>query len=146
MSNSDINDALPSIAIIGMSGRFPGARNLRQFWQNLSAGVESITFFSDQELIESGVDPALVSAPNFVKASGALDDVEYFDAAFFGLSPREAEIMDPQYRFFLETTWEALEDAGYNPDNYEGVIGGAIFRRYKLIFDYSRHVMIMERP
>src|SRR6201995_95528 len=65
----------------------------------------------------------IAPAPNFVKASGALDDVEYFDAAFFGISPREAELMDPQYRFFLETTWEALEDAGCHPDQYEGVIG-----------------------
>src|SRR5688572_10243765 len=106
-----------------MSGRFPGARNLGEFWRNLVGGVETITFFSDQDLIASGVNPALLEAPNFVKAGGVLDDVEYFDAAFFGFSPREAELMDPQYRFFLETTWEALEDAGYNPDNYEGAIG-----------------------
>jgi acyl transferase domain-containing protein/acyl carrier protein len=123
VSDLEPNDSLKGTAIIGMSGRFPGASNLGEFWRNLAGGVESITFFSDQDLIASGVNPALLKAPNFVKAGGALDSVEYFDAAFFGVSPREAELMDPQYRFFLETAWEALEDAGYNPDNYEGTIG-----------------------
>jgi len=123
VSDLDLNDSLQGIAIIGMSGRFPGAKNLREFWRNLAGGVESIALFSDQDLLASGVAPALLSAPNFVKASGALDDIEYFDAAFFGFSPREAGLMDPQYRLFLETAWEALEDAGYNADRYEGVIG-----------------------
>lgn len=123
MSNSDTDDALQGIAIIGMAGRFPGAKNLDEFWQNLTGGVESITFFSDKELEAGGIDPAVINTPTYVKASGALDEVELFDASFFGFSPREAELTDPQYRLFLEKSWEALERSGYVPDNYEGVIG-----------------------
>jgi acyl transferase domain-containing protein/acyl carrier protein/ubiquinone/menaquinone biosynthesis C-methylase UbiE len=111
------------IAIIGLSGRFPGAKNLEEFWHNLQAGVESITFFTDEELIASGIDPALVNHPNYVKARGVLADAELFDAPFFGLNPREAEITDPQHRLFLECAWEALENAGYTSENYAGSIG-----------------------
>jgi acyl transferase domain-containing protein len=111
------------IAIIGMSGRFPGARNVVEFWNNLRAGVESISFFSDRELSSAGIDPAVRAQPNFVNAGGLLEGVELFDASFFGFSPRDAEIMDPQQRIFLECAWESLEDAGYDPENYEGLIG-----------------------
>ncbi|WP_413173257.1 beta-ketoacyl synthase N-terminal-like domain-containing protein [Anabaena azotica] len=111
------------IAIIGLSGRFPGAKNIAEFWQNLETGVESITFFSDEELIASGIEPALVNNPNYVKARGVLADAELFDASFFGFTPREAEITDPQHRLFLECAWEALENAGYNGENYSGSIG-----------------------
>ncbi|HEX6291106.1 MAG TPA: amino acid adenylation domain-containing protein [Herpetosiphonaceae bacterium] len=112
-----------AIAIVGMSGRFPGARDVERFWQNLCAGSESITFFTDDELLAAGIDPALLSHPDYVKAGAILDDIELFDAGFFGYSPREAAIMDPQHRVFLECAWEALERAGYNPDAYEGGIG-----------------------
>ena len=111
------------IAIIGMAGRFPGARSVDQFWQNLRDGVESISFFSDEELEAAGVERSALSDPNYVKAGAVLDDLELFDASFFGFNPREAEIMDPQHRFFLECAWEALEAAGYDSETYPGRIG-----------------------
>src|ERR687885_1734327 len=104
----ELGEAL-DIAIIGLTGRFPGARNVDQFWQNLRDGVESISFFSDEELAAAGVDTELLRSPNYVKARPVLDDVDLFDANFFGYSPREAEFMDPQHRLFLESSWEALE-------------------------------------
>lgn len=111
------------IAIIGMSGRFPGAANVEVFWNNLSNGIESISQLDDGQLIASGIDPTVFQTPNYVKARGVLDNVEMFDAEFFGFSKREAELLDPQQRFFLECSWEALESAGYNPDQYSGKIG-----------------------
>jgi acyl transferase domain-containing protein/acyl carrier protein len=111
------------IAVVGMAGRFPGADNIQQFWENLKNGVESISFFSDEELIEAGVDLRLLENPNYVKAKGVLENVEYFDSPFFGYAPVEAEIMDPQVRIFHECAWEALEDAAYVPGNYSGLIG-----------------------
>lgn len=111
------------IAIIGMAGRFPGAKTIDHFWCNLRDGVESIATFSDAELIAAGVDPALLNHPNYVKAGTVLDDIELFDAAFFGYTPREAEILSPQHRFFLECAHEALENAGYNPQAYKSPIG-----------------------
>ena len=111
------------IAIVGMSGRFPGAKDVEEFWDNLSKGVEAVSFFNDEELSKAGVDAALINNPDYVKARAVLDKAEYFDAAFFGFSPREAEILDPQHRLFLECAWEALENAGCNPDRFEGKIG-----------------------
>jgi len=115
--------AIEGIAIIGMSGRFPGAKNLGEFWRNLKDGVESVSFFSDEELESSGIDPSLLRDPRYVKAKAVLQDVELFDASFFGVNPREAEIIDPQHRLFLECASEALEGAGYNPETYAGSIG-----------------------
>ena len=111
------------IAIIGMAGRFPGARNLHDYWSNLSRGVESITRFSIEELKAAGTDPAVLADPAFVPASAILDDAEMFDAAFFGYSPREARLMDPQSRVFLECAWEAFESAGYDPRSCAGPVG-----------------------
>ncbi|QFS52512.1 type I polyketide synthase [Nostoc sphaeroides] len=111
------------IAIIGMTCRVPGAKNPEEFWENLCAGVESITHFSEQELEAMGVALQLLKHPNYVKASSVLDDIEFFDALFFGFSAHEAEITDPQHRLFLECAWEALERAGYNPETYAGLIG-----------------------
>lgn len=111
------------VAVIGMSGRFPGAKNVEEFWENLKNGVESIGFFSNEELIENGVSPGLVTLPNYVKAKGYLEDIEYFDAFFFDYVPREAELIDPQARILHECVWEALENAGYVPDEYNGLIG-----------------------
>jgi acyl transferase domain-containing protein/acyl carrier protein len=111
------------IAIVGMSGRFPGARNIREFWQNLRDGVESISFFTDEELRRAGIDEETLSEPGYVKAAGALDRIELFDASFFGFNPREAEVLDPQQRIFLECAWESLEHAGYDPETYPGLIG-----------------------
>ena len=111
------------IAIIGMTGRFPGARNIDEYWENLKNGVESISFFSDEELEEVGVSPRLLRDPNYVKAHGVLEDKECFDSSFFGYTPIEGELMDPQIRIFHEASWEALEDAGYDPSSYNGAIG-----------------------
>jgi len=111
------------VAIIGMAGRFPGARNINEFWRNISGGVESVTFFSDEEVLASGVGPELLSNPNYVKAEAVMEGAELFDAKFFGYTPREAEIMDPQHRHFLECAWEALENAGYDASRYQGPIG-----------------------
>ncbi|BAZ20917.1 beta-ketoacyl synthase [Kalymmatonema gypsitolerans NIES-4073] len=111
------------IAIIGMAGRFPGANKVDSFWQNLRDGVESISFFTDEELVSAGVNRALLNDPSYVKASGVLEDIELFDASFFSFSPREAEIIDPQHRLFMECVWEALENSGYNSETYSGQIG-----------------------
>ncbi|MEM9511935.1 MAG: type I polyketide synthase, partial [Cyanobacteria bacterium P01_E01_bin.48] len=105
-----------AIAIIGMANRFPGAATPAQFWQNLSQGVESVTFFSDEELQANGVSQEIRDRPNYVNAGVMLENVDLFDADFFGYPPRQAQIMDPQQRFFLELAWEALETAGYNPN------------------------------
>ena len=111
------------IAVIGMSCRFPGAPTIKAFWENLRDGVESISFFSDQELIDSGIDPAELATSNYVKASPTPLDMESFDAEFFGYSPKEAQILDPQHRLFLECAWEALEDANCLPGTKEYVVG-----------------------
>ncbi len=133
------------IAVIGMSGRFPRARNLDAFWQNLRSGSESISFFSKQELESVGVDPSLLSDPNYVKANAVLEDIELFDASFFDYSPRTAEIMDPQHRLFLETAWEALENAGYDSKTYEGrisVYGSASISSYFLFNLFSNTELV----
>jgi amino acid adenylation domain-containing protein len=111
------------IAVIGLAGRFPGAADVSRLWLNLVAGREGIRFFTAEELIAAGVSPELVARSDYVKAKGILGDVDLFDAAFFGLNPREVELMDPQHRIFLECAWEALEDAGWEADRYPGLIG-----------------------
>src|SRR5437016_2868036 len=111
------------IAIVGMAGRFPGARNLDEFWHNLAEGVESITRLSDQEILESGVPAWYLSNPSYVKAAPILEEPGRFDAGFFGFSPMEAKTMDPQHRILLELAYEALEDSGYDPARYQGRIG-----------------------
>ncbi|HVB60817.1 MAG TPA: SDR family oxidoreductase, partial [Ktedonobacteraceae bacterium] len=124
-----------ALALIGLSGRFPGARSVEAFWHNIAGGVKSIRFFNDEELLAAGIDPALLRRPNYVKAGTAIDDIDRFDAAFFGFTPREAEIMDPQHRIFLECAWEALESAAYDPRSYRGLIGvfaGSAFSTYLL--------------
>jgi acyl transferase domain-containing protein/acyl carrier protein len=111
------------IAIVGLAGRFPGARDAGQFWDNLRNGVESVTFFSDEEMLAAGVPAELLQSANYVKARPVLDDVDRFDAGFFGYSPREAQFTDPQHRVFLECAWTALEDAGYAPRSHPGSVG-----------------------
>lgn len=130
---SDVDKFSYDVAVIGMAGRFPGARNVEEFWQNLAGGVESVSFFSDEELLRAGVEAELLGEANFVKAGAVLEDVEYFDASFFGFTPREAEMMDPQHRLFLEEAWGALEIAGYTAERYAGRIGvfaGESFNSY----------------
>jgi acyl transferase domain-containing protein len=109
------------VAVIGMAARFPGAASVDEFWSNLLAGVESVRFFTPDELAAAGVTDADV--PGFVAASGILDDVTGFDAGFFGISAREAELLDPQHRLFLETCQHALEDAGYAGDRDRARVG-----------------------
>ena len=111
------------IAIIGMAGRFPGAQDLDEFWRNLRDGVESITFFSSEELEAEGIPGAIARDDRFVKARGVVEGADLFDATFFGYNPREAEMIDPQQRVFLETAWAALETAGYDGERYRGRIG-----------------------
>ncbi|HEX6290048.1 MAG TPA: beta-ketoacyl synthase N-terminal-like domain-containing protein, partial [Herpetosiphonaceae bacterium] len=123
MTNQSSQDYTTAVAIIGMSGRFPGARNVEQFWNNIAGGVRSIRFFSDEELLAAGVEPETLRDPNFVKAGTVIEDADRFDARFFGYPPREAETMDPQHRLFLECAWEALERAAYDPETYKGLIG-----------------------
>lgn len=120
---SEQAQAPQGVAIVSMNGRFPGANDVERFWGNLRNGVESITRFTADELIEEGHDPELVNLPEYVKAKGIVDGVDLFDAFFFGFSPREAETMDPQHRIFLECCWEALELAGYDSNRYPGRIG-----------------------
>jgi acyl transferase domain-containing protein len=123
MPDPNSNEPFEAVAIIGMSGRFPGARNLTEFWRNLRDGIESISFFTPEELESAGVDRDRWNRPDFVRAGGVLEGIEDFDASFFGFNPRDAELLDPQQRIFLECAWHALEDAGYNPDSYSGSIG-----------------------
>ncbi|MCP4147168.1 MAG: SDR family oxidoreductase [bacterium] len=111
------------IAVIGLAGRFPGAQNIKEFWHNLKNGIESVTFFSHAELEEAGIPTEYLEDPSYVKAGGLLEGIENFDADFFGYSHREAEIMEPQLRIFHESAWTALEDAGYEPATYSGLIG-----------------------
>ncbi|HEX5759075.1 MAG TPA: thioester reductase domain-containing protein [Thermoanaerobaculia bacterium] len=111
------------VAVVGMAGRFPGAPDLDAFWRNLRDGVDAVRDLTDGELLASGVDPALLARPDYVKAAAPIDGVELFDASFFGFSPREAELLDPQVRVFMECAWEALESAGYAAESYDGWVG-----------------------
>jgi len=124
MSQPEQLDLSKGVAIIGMAGRFPGAQNVQEFWQNLLAGKETISFFEPGELEPAPNEPAGArNDPHYVRARGVVDGAETFDAAFFGINPREAELMDPQHRVFLETVWEAFENAGYDPLAYTGPVG-----------------------
>ncbi|WP_437524973.1 amino acid adenylation domain-containing protein [Sorangium sp. So ce726] len=118
-------EAIPenAIAIIGMAGRFPKARSVEALWSMLRDGGEGIDFYSSDELKALGVESELIWSPKFIPAAGLLEDVMCFDAAFFGYSPQEAVLMDPQQRIFLECAWEAMESAGYNPLAYPKPIG-----------------------
>ncbi|NES19590.1 MAG: acyltransferase domain-containing protein [Symploca sp. SIO3E6] len=118
--NNEVSET--DIAIIAMNGRFPQAPNLESFWQNLRAGKEGVTFFEDDVLIGAGICHDLLKQPNYVKAKPILANIDQFDAHFFGFSPREAEILDPQQRLFLECAWEVLELAGYDTAQFEGKI------------------------
>ena len=111
------------IAVIGMAGRFPGARNIEQLWHNLRDGMEPVSFFSDEELAEAGVAAETMKQPQYVRGKSFLEDKGCFDAQFFGYTPPEAGLMNPQMRIFHECTYHALEDAGYNPEEYDGLIG-----------------------
>ena len=123
MANPETHDS-SSVAIVGVVGRFPGAPDLDTFWRNLEQGVDSISHFNDRELEFSRLElPGTHSRPNYVKARGIVEDAAQFDAEFFGVTPLDAAVMDPQHRLFLEGAWSALESAGYDPAAYPGSIG-----------------------
>jgi len=122
-----------AIAVVGMYGRFPGAANLAAFWQNIVDGREAIRFFSKAELSATGLDPARLDDPSFVAARAWLDEADKFDADFFGVGAREAELTDPQHRLFLEACWGALENAAILPERVDypiGVFGGCSMNTY----------------
>lgn len=110
------------IAVIGMSGRFPGAKNVEELWQNLLDGKETVSFFKKEEL-DSNIPAEDKNDASYVAVRGVIEDADKFDAAFFNMNPRLAEVTDPQQRIFLEVAWEAIENAGYSPDKYDGLIG-----------------------
>lgn len=122
----------PAIAVIGMAGRFADAPDVQEFWLNLVHGHESLKTFSDAELLSSGIPPALIARPDFVRKASIMEGTDLFDAVFFGFNPREAELIDPQHRVLLECAWEAMEDAGYGGDNQKnvGVYAGAGMNSY----------------
>ncbi len=129
---------LEPIAIVGMAARVPGAESVDEFWENLKNGVESIRRLTPEELLAAGVPAAQVNDPNYVPVTSSLTDVDKFDAEFFGISPHEAKITDPQHRIFLECAWSALEHAGYDPDSDHGEIGvfaGARPNDYRALID-----------
>ncbi|MDH3601079.1 MAG: type I polyketide synthase, partial [Candidatus Tectomicrobia bacterium] len=134
-------ECFEEVAIIGLSGRFPGAKNIEQFWQNLRDGVEALSWFSDHDLA-AHYPPHIRQAPNYVKAGFILDDVEHFDAAFFEVSPRLAQLTDPQQRLFLECAWEALEHAGLDVSTYAGLIG--LFAGASVSSYYLHHLLAAE--
>ncbi len=121
-ASSENKTVADGIAIIGMSGRFPGADSVEQMWQNLLEGKETTSFFNDNE-IDPFIDASLRNDPGYVKARGVIADADKFDAQFFNINPKLAGMMDPQQRVFLEVCWEALENAGYTASGYEGLIG-----------------------
>jgi iturin family lipopeptide synthetase A len=105
------------IAIIGVAGQFPGAKDIGEFWTNIKNGVESISFFSDEELLKEGISKDLINSAHYVKAGSFLKDKHYFDSSFFNYLPEEAKLMDPQIRLFHQNCWHALENAGYGDRN-----------------------------
>ncbi|WP_433260472.1 SDR family NAD(P)-dependent oxidoreductase [Actinosynnema sp. CS-041913] len=123
MTHEEFADGVEPIAIIGMAARVPGAGDLDRFWRNLVDGVESITFYTREEQLALGVTEDELADPSWVSAAPVIDKLEHFDAELFGMTPREAELANPQHRLFLETSHSALEDAGYDPARYPGAIG-----------------------
>ncbi|HEX8244056.1 MAG TPA: type I polyketide synthase, partial [Longimicrobium sp.] len=112
-----------AVAVIGMAGRFPGASDVDAFWRNLRDAQEGITFLTDDELRAEGISDELLARPDYVRGRGVMEGTDRFDASFFNFRARDAEVMDPQIRFFLETCWEAAESAGYDTAAYPGSIG-----------------------
>lgn len=132
-----------AIAIVGMSGRFPQSQDVREFWNHLVEGRECITFFSDEDL--KHIPEEIRNHPNYVKAAPIMEDIDKFDASFFGFTPREAQILDPQHRIFLECAWAALEDAGVDPERFRGRIGlyaGSSSNQYMM--NVASHPEIMD--
>ncbi|MGW0435655.1 type I polyketide synthase [Micromonospora sp. NPDC003197] len=119
----DADFGVEPIAIIGLAARLPGANDVRQFWRNLVDGVESLTHFTREEQLARGAKPEELDDPGWVNSAPIVEDFDKFDAGLFGMTAREAEVMDPQHRLFLESCFTALQDAGYDSARYSGAIG-----------------------
>ncbi len=119
------SNSLPdnAIAVVGMAGRFPGANSVSAFWDNLRNGVESIVTLSEQQLRDNGVSEKTLADPAYVRRAPLVDGIDEFDADFFGFAPQVARVLDPQHRMFIQCAWHALEDAGCDPDRFDGSIG-----------------------
>ena len=143
-NNHEYNNS--EIAIIAIAGRFPGAKDIESFWQNIHDGVESISRFTHEELLESGVSLNLLSNSNYVKVSPVLSDIEFLDANFFTYSAKEAELIDPQQRLFLELAWQVIEKAGYDPQTYNGLIGvyAGVGMNHYLLKNIYPHQQLLE--
>ena len=129
-----------------MSVRLPGANDLDQYWKNIKEAKDCTRELSDEELRQSGVSDELIENPNYIKRAAFADKMEYFDASFFGLSPKESKIMDPQHRQFLETCYHALEDSGPIPYNFSdkiGVFASSSYHRYMM--DHLNRSDVMEK-
>jgi amino acid adenylation domain-containing protein/FkbH-like protein/FkbM family methyltransferase len=148
-STNEVSDN--DIAIIGYSAKFPQADDIHSYWQNILTGRDCISHFTAEELLKLKVDPTYLHDPNFVKACGKIDDIDQFDADFFGITPREAMLMDPQHRLFLELCWQALESAAYTSEKTTskiGVFGGmslthyldSIYKHHDLKHCYGRNL------
>lgn len=133
-----------AIAVIGMSCRFPKAKTPQQYWRILHDGIECVSQITEDDLLAAGLNPEIMRHPNYVNRQVVLDDIENFDASFFGYFPRDAEILDPQQRLMLECAWEALESAGYIPGKCKQVIGfyaGADMSQYLFNLYANREIM-----
>jgi acyl transferase domain-containing protein/acyl carrier protein len=141
---SSIMHTTNDIAIVGMSCRFPGANDAETFWKNIIDRRESMTRFSDDELTSRGVSKSVLQDKNYVRSGFVVAGVEQFDAGFFGFTPREAEVLDPQHRLFLECAWQALEHAGHPPERYPGRIGvyAGVFSSTYLLNIYSQRGLV----
>ena len=139
-----------AIAVIGMAGRFPGAGSVTEFWDNLSAGVESITTLSEEELTAAGVSAKTLANPAYIRRAAMLDRIDEFDAEYFQMTPYTAQLMDPQQRLFLQTAWHAFEDSGYDPANCDGAIGvfatstASGYLTYNLMSHHDPHSLVGE--
>lgn len=146
MSEHEIDD-VQHIAIIGMTGRFPGADNPDHFWRNIADGIESVTWLTDEELLAAGVAEEKFRDPQYVRAATVLDGLDQFDAGLFGLTPMEAAVLDPQHRMLLEGTQALFDNAGYNPETLSvttGVYAGVGFPSY-LVNNLLGHPELIEQ-
>ncbi|MCP5105490.1 MAG: acyltransferase domain-containing protein, partial [bacterium] len=140
-NNPENNENLNAVAVIGMAGRFPKAKNIDEYWRNIAAGIDCISFYSRAELLKAGIDARVLENPDYIKAKGEVEDVDVFDASFFGINAREAEVTDPQHRMLLECAWEAMENAGCDSSKFPGPIGvyaGKSMDYYLLLNVYPR--------